>query len=103
MGVTSGTVKQVVEVFPSESEIGARFCPPLAGCPGTNIVVSSTLFICFFTARILFDTIATYYFVSSYFALRFSIQPIVFESLLCVWLPLLIRLCLGNIFMFFMR
>jgi len=28
--------------------------------------------------------IATYYFVLSYFALRFSIQPIVFESPLCV-------------------
>ena len=53
----------------------------------SNIVVSGTLLICSFEARVLFDTGATHSFVSSYFALRFTKQPILLESPLCVAIP----------------
>jgi len=53
----------------------------------SNTVVSGTLLICSFEARVLFDTGATHSFVSSYFALRFTKQPILLESPLCVAIP----------------
>jgi len=53
----------------------------------SNIVVSGTLFICSFKAKVLFHTRATHFFISSYFTLKFSKQPNLLERPLCVATP----------------
>ena len=54
------------------------------GAQASNTIVSGTLLICSFEARVLFDTGATHSSVSLYFALRFTEKPILLESPLCV-------------------
>jgi hypothetical protein len=54
----------------------------------SNTVVSCILHVCFFEAKVLFDTGATHSFVSPYFSMRLDKQPTLLKSPISVSTPL---------------